>query len=63
MAGGAASAIGRTRIRPPTWLRSQTITPGVVKPVIPIFTPPRVTTTWGGYTSVSLAPLKMLAET
>src|SRR5213076_1347019 len=48
--GGGCSLRDRPhQIRPPTWLRSQTITPGVVKPVIPIFTPPRVTTTWGGY--------------
>src|SRR2546422_7207976 len=43
---GAASAIGRTRIPAPSRLRSHTITPGVVRPVIPIFTPARVTTTW-----------------
>src|SRR5206468_3662699 len=42
MAGGAAPAVGRTRIPPPTWPRSPTMTPGVVKAPLPILTPPRV---------------------
>ena len=56
-AAGAVSSIRRTRTRPPSGPRSHTITPGVVKPVIPTFTPARSITLYGAYSSVSVPPL------
>ena len=39
--GAALRSIGATRATPATLARSQTMTPGVVKPVTPTRTPPR----------------------
>jgi len=60
---GAAVAMGRTRALPASWRRSQTMTPGVVNPVIPIRTPPRVRTTVDGNASESRGDRTMLPLT